>query len=129
MRESVTTRIVPESEPNPYVTVGADALGIAGAVLENEKLGVVGSIMSVANDPRPQNLVISGLGLVPGLDVPIAFGSVAWDGSKFVADQIIIPVFTPDASQAEKIDDGYGHLIPNPAMTEDDVCQAYSACN
>jgi RHS repeat-associated protein len=101
-------------EPNPYVTAVTDTLGIVAAVLKNGKLGALGAIISAGNDPHLQNLIITGLGLVPGLDVPTAFGSAAWDGSKFVGNQVIIPVFTPDALQSDKIDDGNGHLIQSP---------------
>jgi hypothetical protein len=49
--------------------------------------------------------------------VPIAAGSVAWDGSQFVTNQVLIPVFA-DPSQAETIVDDYGYQIPNPAMMD-----------
>jgi hypothetical protein len=48
----------------------------------------------------------------------MAFGTAAWDGSKFVGNQVITPVFTPDASQASTIGDRYGHSIANPAMMD-----------
>jgi hypothetical protein len=108
MRESVTTTI----------TFVSDALGVASAVSRNVPLGRVSAAISVVNDPSPLNVTLTGLGLVPGLDVPMAFGTAAWDGSKFVGNQVITPVFTPDASQASTIGDGYGHSIANPAMMD-----------
>jgi hypothetical protein len=54
--------------------------------------------------------------LFPQTGVPLAIYGAAEDGSGFVANHVIIPVFTPDASQAATIGDGYGHTIPNPGM-------------
>jgi hypothetical protein len=56
--------------------------------------------------------------------VPLAVFGAAYDGSEFAAN-IITKVFTPDTP--EMIEDGYGHLIRNPAMA--DVCQELGGCN
>jgi hypothetical protein len=61
------------TEPNPYVTATADGLGIVAAVTHNGKLGAAASIISVANDPSPQNLATTALGSIPGPDIPMAF--------------------------------------------------------
>jgi hypothetical protein len=57
--------------------------------------------------------------LVPETGVPLAIYGAAEDGSNFVANQVVIPVFTPNASQAATISDGNGHTIPNPAMMDE----------
>lgn len=121
MREVVTIRIFP-TEPNPYVTAGNDALGIVA--MSSEKagrvLGPLSAVISVANDPSPANIGITALGLVPGPDVPITIGTAAWDFSNG-AGSLMNQVFTPRTP--ENIDDGNGHLIPNPAFQEQNMCQ------
>ncbi|WP_420239028.1 hypothetical protein ACOBR2_05415 [Telmatobacter bradus] len=120
MRESVTTRILP-AEPNGYVTAATNAAGLIApaAGKAGKVLGPVGSIINFANDPSPKSAVMNGLPfLVPETGVPLAIYGAAEDGSGFVANHVIIPVFTPDASQARTIDDGNGHSIPNPAMMD-----------
>lgn len=50
----------------------------------------------------------------PGPDVPMAFVSAAVDGSGFVSKEVITPVFTPDASQSDRIDaNGITITAPN----------------
>ena len=126
MRESVTIRIIPipeaKREPNPYVTAGNDALGVVTFTSEKagKILGPVGAVISVVNDPSPTNIVITGAGLIPGPDVPIAIGTIAWDFSNGAAS-LINQVFTPDTP--EKIEDGSGHMVPNPAFQEQNICQ------
>ncbi len=51
---------------------------------------------------------------IPETGIPLAVYGVAEDGSDFVANEVIIPVFTPDASQSDTIDNGNGVTIPNP---------------
>jgi hypothetical protein len=50
--------------------------------------------------------------------VPVAVYAAADDGSQFVGNQAIIPVFTPDASQNGVIDNGNGVSVPNPALMD-----------
>jgi hypothetical protein len=76
----------------------------------------------------PKNISITAVGLIPGPDVPIAIGTVAWDGSKF-AGGTIQQVFTPDASQSESIDDGSGHTIRSPNFQDEDLGASFGACN
>lgn len=107
------------TEPNPAVTAVADAVGVAGSVVGGKAgkvLGPASTIISVANDPSPENIGINALGLIPGLDVPIALGSAAWDGSKFAANQVVIPVFTPNTPQNITVN---GVSIPNPVLMDD----------
>jgi RHS repeat-associated protein len=54
-----------ERLPNPYVAVGADALGIAGAATGHPGGGRVGAAISVLNDPGVPNLVMTGMSFVP----------------------------------------------------------------
>ena len=82
MRESVTVRILPESEsePNGYITTATDAAGIAGLVASEKiakPLGRLGAAASIMNDPSPKNITTNVLGLLPGLDGAMAItGSV-----------------------------------------------------
>ena len=123
VRVRVVGHIIPDSaqvvQPNPAVTVDADAMGVLGSLLRNTPLQVASSVISVVNDPSPENIGMTGGTTLacyafPVLDVPVAYGTAVYAGSTFVADQVIIPVFTPDASQADTIDDGYGHTITAP---------------
>jgi RHS repeat-associated protein len=109
------------SEPNPVVTGVADVLGVVSAVGANRSLGAASTAISVANDHSPQNIVVNVLGLLPGPDVPIAFGSAAYDGSQFVTNQILAPVFNAAPTQNINVDVGNGNLltIPNPALDFD----------
>ena len=77
MRESVTVRILPESEsePNGYITTATDAAGIAGLVASEKiakPLGRLGAAASIMNDPSPKNITTNVLGLLPGLDGAMA---------------------------------------------------------
>jgi len=104
MREVVTTRIVSGS---------TDVLGVVATVTDNAKLGAASAAISVLTDPSPSNIAINVLGLIPGPDVPISFGTAAYDGSQ-IAGQVMTDVFTPDASQGDYINNGNGLTIPNP---------------
>jgi hypothetical protein len=98
-------------------------------------LGIGAAGVSSANDPSALNLSINGAGTVLGAasyfgegtavgagaatgGFALAVGAVAWDGSKFVSDHVITPVFTPDKLQDDVVSDGNGHSIPNPAMMD-----------
>ena len=103
------------------LAAATDAAGLIAPVAgkAGEVLGPAGSIINFANDPSPKSAVMNGLPfLVPETGVPLAIYGAAEDGSGFVANRVIIPVFTPDASQAKTINDGNGHSIPNPAMMD-----------
>jgi RHS repeat-associated protein len=111
----------PRPNARDGVSFAADTLGVAGTISHSVKLGAAGAAVSLLNDPSPQNLALTALGFVPGPDVPLAFFSAAWDGSKFGAS-IINSVFVPDASQSDKMVDDYGHAVPNPNSV--DMCEA-----
>jgi RHS repeat-associated protein len=106
----------------------ADVVAAVAAVGDNFKMGFAGAAVSIINDPKPANIAITGVGLIPGPDVPIAIGTVAWDGSKF-AGNTIQQVFTPDASQSDYINDGSGRTIRSPDFQNEDLCASYGACN
>ena len=106
-------------QPNPLITGVADGLGVVAIAVGGnvgKALGPAGALISVANDPSPLNLAINGLGMVPGLDVPVAVGSAAYDGSNFVTNQVLAPVF--NAAPPQMIDNGNGQLVPNPALMD-----------
>jgi hypothetical protein len=84
-----------------------------------EVLGPVGSIINFANDPSWKSGIENGLPLlIPDTGVPLAIYGTADDASRFVANKVLIPVFTPDALQSTTMSDGNGHTIPNPAMMD-----------
>jgi RHS repeat-associated protein len=56
----------------PLVTGVTDAAGLAAAATKSTPLGVVSAAASVANDHSTQNKITNGLGLIPGLDWPMA---------------------------------------------------------
>lgn len=126
MRESVTTRMVTQGvrEPNPYVAIGTDVLGIAGEATHHASLGRVGAAISVANDPSATNLVMTGGAFVPvlgeGIGAVAAVQDVAAPVARGFVDHVMTPMF--NAAPPQNIEDGNGHLIPNPALM--DECQA-----
>lgn len=104
--------------PNPYVRDVSDVAGLAAALSPKAPrlLGFASSIVILANDPSPKNIAMTGIPLlVEDAAVPLAVFGVAQDASDFVANEVVIPVFTPDALQSDKIDDGNGHTVPAPA--------------
>ena len=117
MRESVTSTIVTGEvrEPNPVATAVPDYMGVGAALTQNKGLGAASSLLSLAIDPTPKNALVTGAStvipmIVEGSDVPIAFGSAAYNGSRF-AGQVMTDVFTPDALQSDTIPDGNGHVV------------------
>jgi hypothetical protein len=99
--------VVPgEAGSNPNTANVTDAAGVAGLLSDGKAskgLGYVGAGVSAMNDPSLKNLTLTGLGLIPGPDVPIAVGTAGYDGSVF-AGGVITQVFTPDASQSDTVD-------------------------
>jgi hypothetical protein len=75
-------------------------------------------VISGANNPSPENLVITGEAVliplvVEGSDLPIAYGVAVYDGSEFAA-QTITEVFRPDSAQSDTINmNGYTVTAPN----------------
>jgi len=127
LKGTVTTMTGPLSI-HEVVGATADVAGAVAAVSDNLKLGAAGAAIGIINDPSPENIAITAVGLIPGPDVPIAIGTVAWDGSNF-AGGIVQQVFTPDALQSENIDDGSSHTIRSPNFQDEDLCASYGACN
>ena len=66
-QESVIHTIVTEGvrEPNPYVAVGTDALGVVGEATGHSSLGRVGAAISVVNNPSPLNIAVTGAAFLP----------------------------------------------------------------
>jgi hypothetical protein len=114
MRESVTHTIELASEPTPYVKAATDAAGIVAAVSDNAKLGAATAVISLANDHGVQNIMLTGAGFVPDLSVPSAFIGAEADLLGFVAQDVMEGMI--NAIPGEKMDDGNGHLIPNPGL-------------
>jgi hypothetical protein len=112
------------SGPNPYVSVGADALSIAGAATGHPAVGYAGAAISVKNDPSPANLILTGASFVPGLGEAVGAETAVQDVGllvgKWVTNNIMAPVLA--AAPPDTIDDGNGHTIPAPNAT--DVCEA-----
>lgn len=118
MRESVTMRLLPasESEPNPYVAVGTDALGVAGAATGHPTLGYVGSAISVNNDPSVPNLVMTGMSFVPVVGEAVGAVTAVQDvgllAGQWITNHVMAPML--NAAPAQTMDDGNGHTIPTP---------------
>jgi RHS repeat-associated protein len=128
LRESVTSRIVPESEPNPVVAVATDALGIAGAATGHTSLGYLGAATSLANDQSLQNVVTTVGGTIPETYLPElnpAFfwvgvvGDVGSLGGQFVVNYVMTPML--DAAPSQTIPVEGGGSITNPAVM--DACE------
>lgn len=106
-----------------FWTLTADTLGVVSAVSRRWQFGAVSSLISLASDHSLTNVMLNvGANLIPlvveGSDLPIAYGFAVYDGSQFVANQVIIPVFTPDGLQSDTID-ANGYSIPGPQATFD----------
>jgi RHS repeat-associated protein len=133
MRESVTIRITPapdvEREPNPYVAAGTDALGLIGEATGHSSLGSLGAVISVANDHSAQNVIMTGMGFVPVIGEAAAAVSAVEDVGYLAAQKFVDKVLTPmfNAAPPQNIEDGNGHLIPNPGLMDD--CQGLDGCN
>jgi len=129
MRESVTTRIVTEvREPNPYVAIGTDALGVVGEATHHASLGRLGAAISIVNDPSATNVAMTGAAFIPvvgeGVGAVAAVQDVATPVAQGFVDHVMTPMF--NAAPPQNIEDGNGHLIPNPALM--DECQAMGGC-
>jgi RHS repeat-associated protein len=116
-----------EAKSNPYVSVGTDALSLAGKATHHPILGRVASLISVANDPSVPNKVLILMSMVPGfgegVDALVTVADVGAVAGQVATDQVIAPVF--NAAPPQMIDNGNGQLIANPAlMSETDVFQA-----
>jgi hypothetical protein len=61
------------------------------------------------------------IGLIPGPDVPLAFGTVAYDGADIATNQVWAPMLNAAEPQNTNVDVGNGNLlsIPNPALNDD----------
>jgi RHS repeat-associated protein len=110
-----------QPESNPYVALGADALGIVGTATGHPVLGYAGSAMSVMNDHSSLNLLMTGFSFVPVLGEGVAALGVVQDvgllaGQAFT-DHVTAPMF--NAAPPQMIDNGNGQLIPNPALMDE----------
>jgi hypothetical protein len=107
-------------EPNQKVALGADALGVVGEATGHAVLGYAGSALSLANDPSVQNAVMTGTAFVPVVGEAVgAVGVVSDVGTSvgnFITNHIEAPMF--NAAPTQNIDDGNGHMIPNPALAD-----------
>lgn len=118
MRFVVTHRILSPSE-SEAVTDVAQGVKVAAAVGAGPKVGAIGTLMSIASNPSPPNI---GMNLLPWafpeLRLPMAFGGAAWDASKFTANHVIVPVFTPDTLQSDTIN-ANGITVQDPQAAFD----------
>jgi RHS repeat-associated protein len=120
MRESVTTRIMPgsesnQSEPNPSVAVGTDALGIFGEATGRKGLGYVGSLISIANDHSFPNLVMTGFSLAPEIGGPVGAVAAVQDVGllvgQWITNNITAPIFNAAPPDTINVN---GHTLPDP---------------
>lgn len=115
-------------EPNPYVAVGADALGIAGAATGHLGLGIAGALASLGNELSVPNAAMNGISFVPVVGEAVGAVTAVQDvGSlvgQFITNNILAPIF--NAAPPQQIDNGNGVLIPNAGATEE--CQFTGGC-
>jgi hypothetical protein len=93
--------------------------GVVGAVSGQWPLGAISSVINIRNDKERLNVALNVISVaaplvLEGSDVPIAYGIAVYDGSQFLQNQVMIPVFTPDPSQSVTIPNGNGGVIQNP---------------
>jgi len=107
---------------NGYVTAGTDVVGLVAPLAgkTGKWLGPAGSIVSMANNPDPMNVVFNVTPLLfEETGVPIAFITAEADLGAFLSTNILngavdsIPLATPNG-------------VPNPAVM--DECQIAGAC-
>jgi hypothetical protein len=105
-------------EPNPSVTAATDVAGLVGAVSpklsEKLHLGPAGAIVSMSNDPSPQNITINLVGLIPGVDVPVAINQAFIDAFDYKMHQD-----TPGHDKSNVIPTNVcdeGACMPNPDL-------------
>jgi RHS repeat-associated protein len=115
LQEVVTSRIVTD-EPNPVVKGVADGLGVVGVLSESavRPTGTLSLLITLSNNPSPADVVLGVVGLVPGPDVPLAFGTGAYDGAYFITNQIEAPILNAAPAQNINIDIGNGNLLTIP---------------
>ncbi len=99
-----------------------DQAGLTAALLGSGTLGAASTIVSVVHDPSFVNLDLTGLSnmvplVIPGSEVPIAFGFAAYSGSQF-AGNTLTTVFTPDALQSNTIN-ANGITVQDPQAAFD----------
>jgi len=120
----VTMTIEPgsESEPNPYVAVGTDALGVAGAATGHPGLGRVGAAISVTNDPSVPNLVMTGMSFVPVVGEAVGAVTAVQDvgllAGKWITNNVMAPMI--NAIPGNTMDNGNGISIPTPEKACED---------
>jgi hypothetical protein len=132
MREAVTTRILPEEtrEPNPYITAGTDVVGLVApfAGKTGAVIGPAGSLASIMNDPSPMNTFVNVAPYAMAEDaaLPLALVSTEADVLGYTAGKVTEGMI--NAIPGEKIDDGNGHTMPNPAFNDQNICQDLAGC-
>jgi len=87
---------------------------------------VVGSLISLKNDPTPQNALMIGLSFVPVLGEGVAAVGMVMDVAKPIAETFTDKVLAPMANAAppQTMDNGTGQTVKNPGlMTETDLFQ------
>ena len=116
-----------EPEPNPYVSLGLDALGTAATLTGHDGLAKGASIGSGFYDPSPMNLLLNGGSLVPGT-LGEAFGpiTVVYDAGGLAGGVVTNNIMAPmiNAIPGNTMGNGNGISIPTPEAT----CVANGFC-
>jgi RHS repeat-associated protein len=117
-----------DSEPNPYVSIGLDVLGVFGDATHHSSFGRVGAAINLVYDHSPTNVAWTGAAFIPvvgeGVGAVAIVKDVGTPAVEFITNQVIAPMF--DAAPPQNIPDGNGYLIPNPALMSE--CQIAGAC-
>jgi RHS repeat-associated protein len=114
-------------EPNPYVSLGLDALGTAATLTGRDGLAKGAAIGSGFYDPSPMNLLLNGGSLVPGT-LGEAFGpiTVVYDAGGLAGGVVTNNIMAPmiNAIPGNTMGNGNGISIPTPEAT----CVANGFC-
>ena len=97
----------------PGIAVITDVAGMIPATK------VIGAVGSIANDRSPMNIAVNIVTTVsaPIISVPVGIVNLINDGINFIVNGVMAPMF--NAAPPQMIDDGNGHLIPNPALMDE----------
>jgi RHS repeat-associated protein len=99
-----------------------DAAGLVFTVTDQKKLGYLNTGISLFNDHGPQNIIFTTIPIVAkGADVPVGIFSLELDIFNLEAQTVMNGMF--QAMPPDNIPDGNGHLVPNPAFNEQNICQ------
>ena len=99
----------------PAISLGSDLLGFA------PRMGRVGAAIGLANDHSLTNVVMTGFSFVRAVGPSFAAVTTVMDAGQLAGAWITNNIWAPmfNAAPPQMISDGNGHLIPNPALMDE----------